>query len=150
MGDRLHKNSPPPEKLEDVTELFVAQVKAKLAANAAHNIRFALKNTDPDFRICSHAQLADATGIDPNIIKHMFGGVRPGTKTKKITRSRFVGLIRHALEISQVTVVPFVMERANIARTLAGMNDDQWKRFAPELTKLIDEAKKDGGDSGKR
>lgn len=136
MGDKLHKNPPPPQKMEDVSPLFILQVKSALAANATHNAEFNLKPGDKDYRIATHADLATATKIDPNIIKHMFGGVRPGTKTKKISRSRFVGLIRHTLGIPQIVSVPFVSDRVRIARRLTELNREQWEEFSKKLDEL--------------
>lgn len=127
MSDARHKRSPVKGKLEDVTPLFVKQVAAALALNDAFNTQHKLRKEDPRYRICTHAELADAVGCDPNMLKHMLGGVRTGTKTKKIERSRLVAPVRAALGIPQMASVLVPANRLALFQRLAALPDDVLK-----------------------
>lgn len=143
MGDERHKKSPPAVDPEPVTELFVKQVNAKLAANDAFNMERGLKKGDRDYRPCSHADLADATGADPNSIKNMLGGVRAGTKAKKIGRSKYVRAIREVLDIPQMVSMLVPADRLAILDRLSKIPMPLLKRLQEELRQLEDKLPKD-------
>jgi hypothetical protein len=134
-----HKKSPPPNKGEPVTALFKKQVVAALAVNDEHNTRLGLDRGDPGRLISTHGELADAIGCDPNLIKNMFGGVHPGTKTKKIGRSKYVPLIRDALGISaliSVEIQDITPAHAALIKLLGAMPYEKLKKFVDDLREL--------------
>jgi hypothetical protein len=130
MGDERHKKSPPPAALEeDVTERFREEVRSTLAANKTRNRALGLHKGDPGYQISNQAELADAIGVDKNLIKNMLGGVRAGTKTKLIQRSTYVGAIREALKLSAVSQITVPSERASVLLILAGLPADIFRGF---------------------
>lgn len=141
MGDERHKKSPSKEDLEPVTKLFVAQVKAALAANAAYNEQHHLKKGDRAYRIATHADLHDASGVDPNTIKHMLGGVRPGTKTKKIGRSRDVPKIRRALSLPKMVMIEVPQNRAALVQRITVLSDQQYADLEREIAQIAEGAR---------
>lgn len=105
MGDARHKRSPPKGVMRDVTDLFVKQVVAALAANEVHNAKHKLRKGERGYRPESHADLAEATGAHQNAISDLFGGVRPGTKSKRPGRSKLVDPICDLLGIERLVSV---------------------------------------------
>src|SRR5678816_2953767 len=79
MGDARHKRSPKEGTPREVTPLLIKQVEAALSANEVYNIQHKLRKGDRGYRPKSHQDIADEIDADPNSIKNMFGGVRPGT-----------------------------------------------------------------------
>jgi hypothetical protein len=141
MGDARHKKPPPKAKFGDVTPLFLKQVAAALAQNDAHNTQHNLKRGDPGYKICKPGELADAVGADPNMIKHLLGGVRPGTKTKKVSRSRLVGPIREALGIEQMGSVLLPASIVAVVQRLAERDATKFGKALEEMeAQLNDQA----------
>lgn len=136
MGDERHKKPPTKDEMEPVTRLFVLQVKAALAKNLEHNERGNIKPGDRGYRIATHADLSAASGVDPNQIKNMLGGMRPGTKTKKIGRSRDVPKIRRALDLPRMISVEVPADRAEVLQLLASLSPDAFLEVERELLEL--------------
>jgi hypothetical protein len=136
MGDERHKKSPAAEELEPVTRLFVAQVKAALTANAAYNEQHGLKKGDRGYRIATHADLKDEADVDANQIKNMLGGVRPGTVTKKIGRSRDVPKIRRALGLPRMATIEVPADRAALLQRLAALSSEQFAELQDEIAAI--------------
>lgn len=90
-----------------VTPILKKQVEAALAANEVHNLKHGLKKGMAGYRIESHQDLATHPKVnaDPNSIKNMFGGVRPGTKIKPVKKSRLVDPICDVLGIERLVRV---------------------------------------------
>jgi hypothetical protein len=139
MGDERHKRAPAKEDMEPVTKLFVAQVKAALAANAAYNEQHRLKKGDKGYRIATHADLHDASSADPNQIKNMLGGVRLGTVTKQIGRSRDVPKIRRALNLPKMATIEVPADRAALVQRIAALSNEQFRELEAEILKIAKE-----------
>ena len=60
MGITAHNKSPPDEPKELVTPAFRKLVREILKTNAVDNDLRGLVRGDPDYRWCSHAELAEA------------------------------------------------------------------------------------------
>lgn len=137
MGDARHKRSPPPGKPREVTSLFVKQVVAALAANEVYNTQHKLKKGQPGYRIASHADLAEETGADPNQIKNMLGGVRAGTKTKAVGKSKYVDPICDALGIERlVRIEAEVPSRvADLVQRIIALPPDMLSELEAEVRK---------------
>lgn len=139
MGDERHKKSPAKEELEPVTKLFIAQVKAALAANEAHNEQHRLKRGDRGYRISKPSDLADEADVDPNQIKNMLGGVRPGTIIKKIGRSRDVPKIRRALNLPKMTTIEVPADRAALVQRIVALSSERFHELEREIAKIATE-----------
>lgn len=125
-----HKKSPPVGESELVDVVLRKQVAAKLATNDEHNTTHKLKKGDPNYRIANHQDLHDATGVDKNLLRKMFGGKRTGSKPKKdVMRSRFVGVIRHALGIPQMATIEINAKRAAFVKFINDLPDEQFATF---------------------
>jgi hypothetical protein len=140
MGDERHKKSPPQAK-EPVTDLFRKQVEAALARNAVHNAERGLRKGTHGYRPENHADLADETGADANTIKHLLGGVRAGTKTKKISRSSYVPIIRRVLGIAQIVTTQVPANRLKLVERIASMPDDAFRDFEASVERLDRESR---------
>lgn len=141
MGDARHKRSPPQGKAKPVTELFKLQAKAAMAMNAAYNLQHELKPGQDGYRPATAADLERETGADANLLKHMFGGVRPGTKTKKIGASKYVDPIAQALGIQQTETVEIRADRADLVRWLNALPDEVFKDLQAKIRALENAAK---------
>lgn len=141
MGDERHKKSPPKAKMEPVTPLFLKQVEAALAQNALHNTKHGLRKEDRGYRLAQHADLVDATGADANTIKHLLGGVRPGTKTKKIGRSAYVPIIREKLGIAQIVTTQVPADRLKLVEAIASLPDTAFRELEKHIAQLDRESR---------
>lgn len=119
MGDERHKRSPIKAEPRKVTQLFVQQVVASLAANKVHNTKNRLSKGENGYRPESHQDISDEIDCDPNAIKNLLGGVRAGTKAKRPRTSRLVDPICKLLGIERMigvdvpaSLVPLVLEIA--------------------------------------
>lgn len=131
-----HKKSPVKEDMEPVTPLFIAQAKAQMAINAAYNEQHHLKKGMKGYRIVTPADLHEESGVDPNQIKNMFGGVRPGTITKKIGRSRDVPRIRRALGLPRMVSIEVPKDRAEFLRRIANLPGDRFVKLEEEFARI--------------
>ncbi len=120
-----------------MTKLFVKQVKAALLANEVYNDQHHLKKGDPGYRIASHADLVEATGADPNQIKNMLGGVRPGTKVKPVGKSKYVDPICDALGIDRLVRIEIEVPArlADLIHRLASFSEDDVIKLEKKLAK---------------
>lgn len=125
MGDPRHKRSPVGVRRE-ITPLLIKQVNAALAANELYNAQHGLKKGTDGYRAESHQDLADETGADPNQIKNMFGGVRPGTKIKKVGKSKYVDPICDLLGIERLVRVEIEVpvRTAELIRAIARLSPE--------------------------
>lgn len=139
MGDRLHKKSPPKVASEPVTVVLQKQVNAKLYANDAYNAERKLKKGDDGYRIANHSDLADAVGADKNQIKNMFGGVRAGTKTKPVGKSKYVALIREKLGIPAVVTIE-ITHQSKTDSHIGVISEDQLRKINKMITDMISES----------
>jgi hypothetical protein len=143
MGDARHKKSPAKNLVaRKVTPLFIKQALAAMAANAVHNLKHKLKPGDPGYKTATHADLERVSGADANTIKHLFGGVRAGTKTKKIGRSKYVDPIANDLGIEASVAVEVPASRVAIVQALVDASDELWARFADQVSALRKEAER--------
>lgn len=143
-----HKKSPPNIPAEAVTILLKKQVAFALLQNDIYNTEKKIPKGDPRRKISSHAELATALDADPNTIKHMFGGVRAGTKTKKIGKSKYVPRIRDLLNIKQLVTVEVRADRLNYVASVSSIPDDKIEVFDRKLGDLIRETLEDPSHSG--
>lgn len=123
-------------KAEPVTPLFLKQVAAALASNDAFNTLHRLSEDDPSYRPTTHAELARAIDCDPNTIKHLLGGVRAGTKAKKISRSKYVPAIREALKIQQMESIEIPANRVALFQRISSWPDAALDELARRLDDL--------------
>lgn len=137
MGDARHKRSPRTGTPRAVTPLFVKQVIAALAANEVHNAKHGLKKGDPGYLPASNQDIADETGADPNQVKNMLGGVRPGTKIKKVGKSKYVDPICDLLGIERLVRVEVEVPArvADMIRALAALPPDAIVDLDAEIRK---------------
>lgn len=133
MGDARHKRSPPKVQPQKVTELFVKQVIAALAANDAYNAQHKLRKGDRGYKPSSHQDLSDATGADPNQIKNMLGGVRAGTKTKAIGRSKYVDPICELLGIKRMVGIEVPIDLVDLVQRIANLSDEERAALEAEI-----------------
>ena len=135
-----HKKSPPQYMPRNVTPLLVKQIDAALRANEVHNLKHKLKKGDDRYRPASHFDLAQITGANPTQIKNMLGGVRPGTKTKPVKKSRYVDPICDALGIERLVRVEaeVPVHVAEFVRRLLSLDTDG----IAEIERMVTEARK--------
>ena len=135
-----HKKSPPQHTPRKVTPLLVKQIKSALSTNEVYNLQHKLKKDDPEYRPESQFDLAQITGANPTQIKNMLGGVRPGTKTKPVGKSRYVDPICDALGIERlVRIEAEVPARvAEFVRRLLALDADG----IAEIERIVAEARK--------
>lgn len=138
MGDARHKRSPPKNKPREVTPLFVMQVRAKLAANKVHNVQHGLKKGSSGYLPCTPQDLSDATGADPNQIKNMLGGERPGTKTKPVGKSKYVDPICDLLGIERLVRIEMEVpaKLADIIRRLSKLSPEELAELDADLDEI--------------
>lgn len=105
MAHSPHKKSPPQAPFRPVTDLFIKQVAAALAANEVYNAQHKIKKGERGYRAESQADLAEETGANQNAILNLLGGVRQGTKGKRPGRSRLVDPICTILNIERMVSV---------------------------------------------
>jgi hypothetical protein len=135
MGDARHKKSPPPADLEeDVTPDFRRKVREVLELNKLGNQLRGLRKSDEGYLVSNQAELADAIGVDRNLIKNMLGGVRAGTKVRLIARSTYVGAIRRVLHLAPVIQVAIRADRAAIVKLIAELPDPEFSAFEKAMS----------------
>lgn len=152
MGDQ-RRHAPPPEYPdEEVTDEFVDAVLAQLKANRTHNRLHNRRPGDDDYRISSHAELAEVVAPRQKNFKSMLnriiGPAKETTKAKpRVETSRYVGAIRDALGIeAPVTAVLEVRaDRLVVLRAIATLTNDE---FAPFEHAVAERAKKLPGRRG--
>jgi hypothetical protein len=124
MGHPPHKKSPPKAEMRPVTDLFVKQVAAALAANEVHNAQHKLKRGDRGYRPESQADLSAATGANQNAITDLLGGVRPGTKSKRPARSRLVDPLCDLLGIERMVAIVVPVSLVSLIERIAALPAD--------------------------
>lgn len=146
MGIAAHKKSPPNEPKEIVTPGFRKLVREILKANAAHNEFHELERDHVDYRISSHAELAEAIkGDKPLADQQQLSGVIGPAKVELedvdpatlVDRSYLVGRIRRALDIKAPTTdsIDVPRDRVEAVRQLLELKASDFKAIADMIKK---------------
>lgn len=140
MGDRRHKNSPPPSEEEvDVTPDFRARAKERIGKNKRLNKISGAKEGEPNYLIDSQAALARAVSrmldreVSEKHISNILGPVREGSKWDRVDRSTYVHAISRALGFEQTKTIPVPIARVEILSWLARLSDDGFEEFRVAL-----------------
>lgn len=137
MGDSRHKKSPPlDEEAEDVTESFRRDVLKALDLNEQHNKLRGLRKDDAGYLISNRSELAKAVGTDKTMINKIIRPARETSKVDLVDRSVYVGRIRTALQLPQVSKVTVKASRADVVRFIADLPDDAFLIFEKEVERL--------------
>lgn len=121
--------------MRKVTPLFLKQVEAALAVNRVYNTKHKLRKGDVGYRIGSHQDLADALNVDPNSIKNLLGGVRPGTKAKAPGRSKLVDPICDLLGIERLIEVAIPAKVADDVLFIAALPVEEIAELMAKIRK---------------
>lgn len=135
MGDARHKTAIKGEKRK-VTPLVLKQIEAALATNRVYNMQRKLKKGAPDYRPQSPQDLADLTGADPNTVKNLLGGVRPGTKAKRPKESRLIDPICDLLGIDRTVSVEVPVTLSALVQRIAALSPEDRARVRAEVEKI--------------
>lgn len=129
MGDSRHKNPPPVDEEEDVTDSFRESARKALELNEQRNKLGELRKGDPGYLISNRAELALEVGTDKTMINKIIGPARASSKVDLVDRSAFVGRIRQALQLPAVTKIAVKSSRIEIVRLIAELPDDEFRVF---------------------
>lgn len=147
MGIAAHKKSPPDEPKELVTPEFRRVVREVLKANAVDNELRGVTKGDPEYRISSHAELAEAIkGDKATGDQQQLSGVIGPAKVELedvppdfdyVERSYLVGRIRKALGIKEPTAEAIEVPRARVdaVRQLLALSASDFAAIAKSIAK---------------
>lgn len=136
MGDARHKKPAPDEPEEVVTDAFRKKVRDTLETNKRLNNLRGKRKGQPGYLISNRAELAEACGTDITMINKIIGPARETSKVDLVATSTFLGRIRRALDISEISLsVP--LDRSEVLGFLAGLPDEQFKVFDEEVRRLM-------------
>lgn len=142
MGDSRHKKPPPDDDEEDVTPAFRAQVLRALELNAAKNDLSEIAKGAAGYLISNRAELAEEIGTDKTMINKIIGPARETSKVSLVERSAFVGRIRKALSLPEVTKIVVKASRAEILRLIADLPDEEFAVFEQAVADAAARARK--------
>jgi hypothetical protein len=130
MSDERHKQTPPPDEIEeDVTNAFRKQVRDVLVVNEASNKARGLRRGDLGYLISNQAELADEIDCDKNLMRKFLGPVKGEPRDKLLNRSTYVGKIRKALGFPPLTQISVPMNRASVLKAMSEMPDALFKQL---------------------